>query len=78
MSWWKSLFSPPENEINESQSKEHANGFEHSQINPSTGLPMTNGIGSTDIGGDIFGSSEIHDSLFDDNHSSSFDPFDEY
>lgn len=78
MSWWKILFSTPDNEINESQSIEHASGFEHSQINPATGLSMTNGIGSTDIGGDIFGSSAIHDSLFDDDHSSSFDPFDEY
>ena len=41
-------------------------------INPSTGLPMVGGIGGIDVGGDTFGSSSSHDSMFE---SSSDDMF---
>ena len=34
-------------------------------INPATGLPMIGGIGGIDVGGDVFGSSSSHDSMFE-------------
>lgn len=47
-------------------------------INPATGLPMVGGIGGIDVGGDPFGSSFHHDSLFEsgiDSGSSISDTF---
>lgn len=54
-------------------------GFNYSNdftdINPATGLPMVDGIGGVDIGGDVYGSSSFGDdfghSSFDDSFSSS-------
>ena len=78
MSFWKIIFGTASDTTNESQSTEHnSNDIVRPEINPATGLPMLSGMGSTDVGGDVFGSSTIHDSLFDENNSSTFDSFDD-
>ena len=51
---------------------------DNNSINPATGLPMIGEIGGIDVGGDTFGSSSIHDSMFEssvDISSSSDDTF---
>ena len=53
---------------------EHESMFDHPVTNPATGLPTISGIGSSDIGGHDWGSS---DGMFSSSSSSMFDDDDD-
>ena len=55
MSFWTLLFG-----TNDNSSANFSNTTSITTINPASGLPMTDGIGSLDIAGNVFGTDSSH------------------